>query len=36
MTGGPQMALYAFMIFYGLCVLITWLFYTRRNAPVPC
>ena len=36
MTGGPELALYAFLIFYGLCVVITWFFYTRRNAPVPC
>ncbi len=36
MTGGPELALYAFMVFYGLCVVMTWIFYTRRNAPVPC
>ena len=35
-TGGPEMALYAFVAFYVLCVGITWFFYTRRNAPVPC
>ncbi len=35
-TGGPEMALYAFMAFYALCVAVTWFFYTRRNAPVPC
>lgn len=36
MTGGPDMALYLFMAFYALCLVMTWLFYTRRNAPVPC
>ncbi len=36
LTGGPEWALYAFMAFYVLCVLVTWFFYTRRNAPVPC
>ena len=36
MTGGPELALYAFIAFYALCVVMTWLFYTRRNAPVPC
>jgi len=36
LTGGPEWALYAFMAFYGLCVLVTWFYYTRRNASVPC
>ena len=36
LTGGPELALYAFMAFYGLCVAVTWVYYTRRNAPVPC
>lgn len=36
MTGGPDMALYLFMAFYVVCLAMTWLFYTRRNAPVPC
>jgi NNP family nitrate/nitrite transporter-like MFS transporter len=36
MTGGPQAALYAFMAFYVVCVIITWSCYTRRNAAVPC
>ncbi len=35
-TGGPEMALYIFLAFYALCVGITWFFYSRRNAPVPC
>ena len=36
MTGGPELALYCFMAFYAICVVITWAYYTRRNAPVPC
>ena len=36
MTGGPAAALWAFAIFYGLCLAITWAFYTRKGAPVPC
>lgn len=36
LTGGPELALYAFMAFYALCVAVTWVYYTRRNAPVPC
>ena len=33
-TGGPQAALYGFIVFYGVCVVVTWFFYTRRNAPI--
>lgn len=36
LSGGPELALYAFMAFYALCVVITWFYYTRRNASVPC
>ena len=36
LTGSPQGALLAFLVFYATCVAITWFFYTRRNAPVPC
>jgi len=36
MTGAPNGALWAFLIFYVLCVVITWAFYTRKNAPVSC
>ncbi len=31
-TGGPEVALYAFLIFYISCIAITWWFYTRRGA----
>ncbi len=36
LTGGPQPALYGFIVFYILCVLATWWHYSRRNAPMPC
>ncbi|MFT5390282.1 MAG: NNP family nitrate/nitrite transporter-like MFS transporter [Gammaproteobacteria bacterium] len=36
LTGGPELALYAFMVFYGICIVLTHAFYTRRHAPVPC
>ncbi|SCC95672.1 nitrate/nitrite transporter [Thiomonas sp. X19] len=36
LAGGPQMALYAFIVFYVACVLVTWRQYSRRNAPMPC
>jgi len=31
LTGGPEMALWGFMVFYVTCVAITWSFYTRRG-----
>ncbi|WP_313620193.1 NarK family nitrate/nitrite MFS transporter [Achromobacter sp.] len=36
MTGSVQTALYCFIAFYATCMLITWWYYARRNAPVPC
>ncbi|MXX16802.1 MAG: nitrate/nitrite transporter, partial [Gammaproteobacteria bacterium] len=36
LTGGPQAALWGFLIFYVTCVLVTWFFYTRKHAQVPC
>lgn len=35
-TGGPEAALYGFIIFYLLCIIVTWWFYSRRNAEMPC
>jgi NNP family nitrate/nitrite transporter-like MFS transporter len=35
-TGGPAAALCGFGIFYAVCVVVTWTFYTRKKAPVPC
>ena len=31
MTGGPQAALWGFMIFYVTCAVLTWVVYTRRG-----
>jgi MFS transporter, NNP family, nitrate/nitrite transporter len=36
LTGGPEAALYAFIAFYVTCAIITWIYYSRKNAPVPC
>ena len=30
-TGGPEAALYVFLVFYVSCLVITWGFYTRRG-----
>ncbi len=35
-TGGPQTALIAFIAFYVTCVAVTWYFYYRGNAEIPC
>ncbi|MDO8693778.1 MAG: NarK family nitrate/nitrite MFS transporter [Sheuella sp.] len=36
MTGSPHAALYCFIVFYATCVFVTWWWYARRNAPMPC
>jgi NNP family nitrate/nitrite transporter-like MFS transporter len=36
LTGGPQLALYAFVVFYLTCLLVTWWWYFRRGAECPC
>ncbi|MEJ8839684.1 MFS transporter [Ramlibacter sp. AN1133] len=36
MTGGPEAALYIFISFYLLCIAVTWWFYARKNAEMPC
>jgi len=36
LTGGPEAALYGFVVFYLSCILMTWWFYSRRNAEMPC
>ena len=36
LTGGPEMALYGFIVFYATCIAITWWWYFRRGAEVPC
>lgn len=35
-TGGPEAALYVFIAFYVTCTFITWWYYSRKNAPMPC
>jgi MFS transporter, NNP family, nitrate/nitrite transporter len=36
MTGGPEAALYCFFVFYLVCIAITWWFYSRKHAEMPC
>ncbi len=36
LTGGPQMALYVFISFYVTCIAVTWWWYSRKNAEMPC
>ena len=36
MTGSPEAALYVFIVFYLTCIAITWWYYARRNAEMPC
>jgi NNP family nitrate/nitrite transporter-like MFS transporter len=36
MTGSPEAALYVFVVFYAVCIAITWWHYARRRAPMPC
>jgi len=35
-TGGPELALWAFAAFYAVCIGVTWWYYARRNAEMPC
>jgi len=36
MTGGPEIALYFFVIYYISCIFITWWYYLRKNAEIKC
>lgn len=36
MSGGPQAALYGFVVFYVSCIILTWWYYSRKNAEMPC
>ena len=36
MTGGPEGALYVFIIFYLVCIVTTWWYYARKGAEMPC
>jgi len=35
-TGGPEFALYCFILYYVSCIFITWWYYLRRNAEIKC
>jgi len=35
-TGGPELALWIFVAFYLLCVVVTWWYYALRGAEMPC
>jgi NNP family nitrate/nitrite transporter-like MFS transporter len=36
LTGGAEAALVTFIVFYLVCIVVTWRHYARRNAPMPC
>ena len=36
MFGGPDYALYMFIVFYVSCIGLTWWYYSRRDAEAPC
>ena len=36
LTGGPQAALYLFIVFYVTCIAVTWWYYSRKGAEMPC
>lgn len=35
-AGHPEYALYGFAVYYGLCLLLNWWFYVRRNSGIEC
>ena len=36
LSGGPEPALYGFLLFYLLCIVVTWMEYSGRNAEIRC
>ncbi|MBP3979635.1 MULTISPECIES: NarK family nitrate/nitrite MFS transporter [unclassified Acidovorax] len=36
LTGGPDAALWTFVAFYVICIVITWWYYARKHAEMPC
>lgn len=36
LTGSPAAALAVFIAFYASCIAVTWWFYSRRHATMPC
>jgi len=35
-TGGPELALWSFAVFYAVCIALTWHYYARPRADMPC
>ncbi|MBT9511253.1 MAG: nitrate/nitrite transporter, partial [Acidovorax sp.] len=36
LTGSPHAALWTFFAFYLVCIVITWWYYARKHAEMPC
>jgi len=36
LTGSPDAALWLFILFYLVCIVVTWWFYSRKGAEMPC
>jgi NNP family nitrate/nitrite transporter-like MFS transporter len=36
LSGGPEAALYGFLLFYILCIVVTWMEYSGRHAEIRC
>ena len=36
LAGGPEAALYVFIVFYLTCIVTTWWYYSRKSAEMPC
>lgn len=36
LTGAPNAALWCFAAFYLICIVVTWWYYARKNAEMPC
>ncbi|MCX7110450.1 MAG: MFS transporter [Proteobacteria bacterium] len=36
LTGAPDAALYGFVLFYVSCIVMTWWYYSRKGAEMPC
>ncbi len=36
LTGTPNAALWCFAVFYAVCIAVTWWYYARKNAEMPC
>jgi MFS transporter, NNP family, nitrate/nitrite transporter len=36
LSGGPEAALYGFLLFYVLCIVVTWMEYSGQNAEIRC